>query len=103
MSGKVIQPSEEHECSSCGIDNVLLHVTEIPFTQLVNNRRSRDEPYLFCDFCFETFAGNACQYPDQYRDEDRGEVMRHICAVANILLRKLQESGKDRGRKHIVD
>lgn len=80
---KTVGPDEENECSSCHIANVLLHVTPAPlFTK-------RTEDYLFCDFCFETFAGNAAQYPDQYPD---GEVMQHICAVANILLRKIKES-----------
>ena len=82
---RIIAPSDEYECSSCHIDNVELHECEPPlFT------RHKDKFY-FCDFCYETFAGNAAEYPDQY---DNGQVMQHICAVANILLRKLTEAKK---------
>jgi hypothetical protein len=79
---KIIQPDPEKSCDSCGAENVLLHHVEKPlFTS------QPEEGYEFCDFCYMTFAGNAAQYPNQY---EHGEVMRHICAVANILLRKLK-------------
>ncbi len=54
-----IKPDPEKECSSCGAANVELHkVAPSPFTK-------RKDDYHFCDFCYETFAGNACQYPGQ--------------------------------------
>lgn len=80
---KLVQPSEDHSCDGCSTNMVLLHhVEKLPFTRL------REEGFYFCDFCYNTFAGNAAQYPDQY---PQGRLMGHVCAVANILLRKLKE------------
>jgi len=74
-----IAPNEDEQCCSCTADNLLLHVVEPSvFTSGVKHQH--------CDLCFETFAGNACQYPSQYPNKD---VLQHINLVANILLRKI--------------
>jgi hypothetical protein len=76
-----LPPSKEKECDSCQITNLELHFIESPAFSNLND-------LYVCDFCRETSAHNATMYPDQY---EHGLLMRHICAVANILLRKLTE------------
>lgn len=41
-----------------------------------------------CPLCAETLAGNAARWPEQYRD--RGDVLRTICYVGNVILDTLK-------------
>jgi hypothetical protein len=87
MPGQTVNPSNDEPCCCCGASEVLLHVIEPePFL-------SR-ERHQHCDFCYETFAGSRCGSKEDFSSYQTKELMLHICAVANVLARKLKEGGR---------
>lgn len=74
------EDDEVCECDSCHMKAPLLLVKH----QFFDPRG--EVKFKFCKLCASTFAGNATQYPDQY---DHGSVMRHQCALQNLLIDEL--------------
>lgn len=75
------------ECECCQSQDVELN--EFSTTHYEGCKLCEPKKFRFCDLCYSTFAGNSHQYPRQY--QGRAQIMQHICAVANILLKKLQK------------
>lgn len=75
------------ECECCQLSDVELN--EFSTTGYAGCKLGEPKIFRFCDLCYKTFAGNSHLYPRQY--EGRAEIMQHICAVANIMLKKLQK------------
>jgi hypothetical protein len=78
-----ISPGEE-ECCSCGMAGVLLH--KIPPSEFASGQEHRH-----CDLCHESMAGQACEFPRNYPAIERN-LMRHVCQVANVLLKELRKN-----------
>lgn len=66
---------EPVECESCGQVSPVYTYTE------------GDEGMELCELCSCTLAGNAARRPRQY---EHGELMRHVCAVGNLILDAVQ-------------
>lgn len=78
-------PSDQESCDSCQYETRHLHkVKGSDFT------KQAGRVWWVCDLCYCTFASNALQYPEQYRDGGKGELMQHINHVANLILEEIR-------------
>lgn len=58
-----------------------------PLHEFTSGKIGRNgEKFKLCDLCAQTDAGNAHEYPNQY---ENAQVLKHICAVANLMLDKI--------------
>lgn len=75
-------------CQSCRFET-----TEIKAYQYfaLSEKGKRETHKWLCHFCANTFAGNAFEYPEFYPN---GDLMQHICHVANLLLAKLAKKSE---------
>lgn len=71
------------ECESCQAPHVELKFYEKP---TFSDRIAADKGNWLCNLCASTMAGNAMDYPDQYRDGRSGDVMRAVCFVGNAII-----------------
>lgn len=79
---RIIDPSPEHECCCCRAANVRLNLFKSGIFE-------KEKEHQHCDLCFETFAGNTCDYPVAY-DRETAQIMQHINHVANLVIRELK-------------
>lgn len=71
------------ECECCQAPKVELKFYEAPpFTK----RIAGDKGNWLCILCASTMAGNAHDYPEQYRDGRSGDVMKTMCFVGNAVI-----------------
>lgn len=76
---------DEQECASCHSKGIPLEFYE--YFRVVAAQRGV-AGRLLCALCAGTHAGNAEEYPDQYRHERN--TMRTICYVGNEILKALK-------------
>lgn len=75
------------ECESCQAPRVALKFYEkAPFI----HRSLGDKGNWICDLCAGTMAGNALDYPEQFRDGRCGDVMKTICFVGNAVIGEMR-------------
>jgi hypothetical protein len=73
---------DDEQCDSCDSKDVPLN--DYP-QGIGNSRRSRK----LCFLCANTRAGNALEYPEQYRGQDG--ILQAICFVGNEILKALRK------------
>lgn len=71
------------ECESCQAPHVELKFYE---KGCFSHRILGDKGNWICNLCANTMAGNALDYPDQFRDGRSGDVMRTMCFVGNAVI-----------------
>lgn len=76
--------TEKEGCESCNSDGVNLK----PYDRGPPYNAPGCGPRWLCQFCAGTFAGNATEYPDQYRDSRA--VLVSMAQMANMLVKELK-------------
>ncbi len=69
------------ECDCCQFEPVLIRDYQMGVL-------TRNETKSLCNLCAGTMAGNAYEYPEQYRGQK--ETLMAICHVGNAILGKLE-------------
>ena len=67
-------------CDSCNYETKELEF--YPFNM-------REDGSWLCELCAGTLAGNALEYPEQFRDR---RILQTICYVGNVILAKIRKS-----------
>lgn len=79
---------EPEGCQCCGFET-----TEIkPYG--MNRMFPNPGKKWLCNLCVETMAGNAYEYPEQYRHH--GDVLKAICYVGNVILKEMRRMHAER-------
>jgi hypothetical protein len=76
-----MENEKSEECDSCGFRTEALIAYPVR-----RNFPKESAPKWLCDLCASTMAGNAHEYPEQFREGRAGDVMKTICFVGNTIL-----------------